>query len=406
MTVLFWPLMLLMVAVAAAVVIIPLNRQPPTDTLARRDANLHIVRERLAELEAERRSGKLDEESYQQLRIEVERTALVDLPEDAPQLAVASPWRWPALLLVLILPLGGLVYYYQGGYQGEVANWIDLLERHGNRLEQAIYRPEALREVADGDLPGLIRVLQARVLTQGKNDPDSLYALGMAYLEMEDPQPALIMLERVLTLDPGYQDARLAYIQGMLQLGTLAFRAGEYQAAINAWQPLLAIWPPNSPTYQQLQKDIGSARARLAGDTAPAPSLLGTAVATAADADTPPGDTPKISVTVDLDPELASRISPEDTLFVFARPAQGPTMPLLVERLPVGDFPMEVILDQNDAMMPSLRLADAGSLVIGARVSRAGEAIPQAGDLEGLSGAVSLAEGSPAVKLLIDQVVP
>jgi len=402
--ILFWIVMVLMVVVAGAVVIRPLTSPPPATGLEREAANLNIVRERLAELEAERASGKLDEAGYAQLRAEVERTALSDIGDGAQTAGGAGGWRIPALLVVMVLPVAGFFYYYQTGYQGEVASWLLTLERHGDRLDQAIYRPESIREVAGGDLPGLIRVLQSRVLAQGKNDPDSLYALGVAYLEQDEPRPALVMLERVLTLEPQYQEARVAYARGMLQLGSEAFRAGEYQAAIDAWQPLLAIQPPDSPIYGMIQDGIDAARAHLAGGVAPPaaapPGPVVAQVETAADGGA------RISVQVDLDPELASRISPQDTLFVFARPAQGPAMPLAVERLQVGDFPVEVVLDDSDAMTPSLRLADAGEVVVQARVSRAGDAMAQPGDLEGVTGTIDLAGGSRSVDLLIDQVVP
>lgn len=393
--ILFWVVMLAMVLAAMAVVIAPLTRQAPM-VGGRREANLRIVQERLSELENDHQLGTIDQATYQQLRTEVERTALQDIPQQEAQSATAGPWRWLALLLVVSLPLGGLVYYHQTSYRGQVAGWLQLLERHGDRLEQAIYRPEAITQVADGDLPGLIRVLQSRVLAQGKQDPDSLYALGLAYLELDEPQPALVMLEQVLSLEPDYPDARLAYARGMIQMGSAAFRAGDYQAAIDAWHPLLAVQPPDSPTYRMIEDGINAARANLAGDS-PAP------------ASTPPaasGEGPSISVTVSLDPSLAQRISPEDTLFVFARAAQGPPMPLLVERRRVEAFPMEVVLDENDAMLPSLRLADTGAVVVGARVSRAGDAIAQPGDLEGLSGTIDLAGGSRTVALTIDQVVP
>ena len=397
--ILFWLIMVLMVVIAAAVVLRPLTSPPPATGTERRQINLDIVRERLAELEAEHHSGKLDEAAYRQLRTEVERTALSDLPDHEQTADTGGNWRWPAIAMVMILPLAGLYYYYQQGYQGEVAGWLQRLERHGERLEQAIYRPESIREVADGDLPGLIQVLQSRVLAQGKNDPDSLYALGIAYLEQDQPRPALVMLERLISIDPGYQEARVAYARGMLQLGGEAFRAGEYQVAIDAWQPLLALQPPDTPTYRMIQDGIAAARARLAGE-APPPAAPAPAGETVADTGA------RISVRVDLDPQLASRITPTDTLYVFARAAEGPRMPLVVERLQVGDFPVEVVLDENDAMTPSLSLADAGEVVVQARVSRVGDVIARPGDLEGISGAIDLAGGSRSVDLLIDQVVP
>ena len=92
-----------------------------------------------------------------------------------------------------------------------------------------------------------------------------------------------------------------------------------------------------------------------------------------------------LRVSVSLDPALAARVQPGDTLFVFARAAEGPRMPLAIVRQPAGTAAVEVTLDDSSAMAPQFKLSGFPRVVVGARISRSGNATPQPGDLEGLS---------------------
>jgi len=81
-------------------------------------------------------------------------------------------------------------------------------------------------------------------------------------------------------------------------------------------------------------------------------------------------------------------------------------MPIAVIRQDADGFPVEVVLDDSRAMTPALKLSDIPRVVIGARVSKRGDAIPQPGDLQGFSPALTLAEEpSPSISLIIDEVV-
>jgi cytochrome c-type biogenesis protein CcmH len=139
---------------------------------------------------------------------------------------------------------------------------------------------------------------------------------------------------------------------------------------------------------------------------APAPS--GPPAAVAPDADQPTaGESasaiPGVDVNVSLAPELAGQMPPGTTVFVFARAASGPPMPLAVQRLSVADLPATVRLDDSMAMMPAMRLSGFPQVLVGARVSPSGQAMPQPGDLEGLTGPISIADAG-TVNVTIDRV--
>jgi cytochrome c-type biogenesis protein CcmH len=106
---------------------------------------------------------------------------------------------------------------------------------------------------------------------------------------------------------------------------------------------------------------------------------------------------------VTLSPELAAKVSPEDTLFIFARAADGPPMPLAVQRRKAGDLPVAFALDDSMGMGQGRKLSAVPRVIVGARISRSGNATPQPGDLQGASGAV--ANSAEGVRLVIDTEV-
>jgi cytochrome c-type biogenesis protein CcmH len=91
-------------------------------------------------------------------------------------------------------------------------------------------------------------------------------------------------------------------------------------------------------------------------------------------------------------------------LFVFARETNGPPMPVAIVRATKKDLPFNFRLDDSVSMMPSRKLSDVGTVVIVARLSKSGQAMPQSGDLEGMSQPVS--PGAEGVAIVIDRERP
>jgi len=54
-------------------------------------------------------------------------------------------------------------------------------------------------------------------------------------------------------------------------------------------------------------------------------------------------------------------------------------------RKKVSDLPVTFTLDDSSAMSPATRLSGTPQVIIGARISKSGNAMPQPGDLQGLS---------------------
>ena len=79
-------------------------------------------------------------------------------------------------------------------------------------------------------------------------------------------------------------------------------------------------------------------------------------------------------------------------------------MPLAVLRGTAAELPKSFALTDAMAMAPGMTISRAKNVVVEARISKSGNATPQAGDLRGTSTAV--APGANGVRIVIDQVVP
>jgi cytochrome c-type biogenesis protein CcmH len=186
------------------------------------------------------------------------------------------------------------------------------------------------------------------------------------------------LLAAALQFDPN--NVKALYLSGFA-----AVESGDAKQASTHWNKLLQLLPANS-------EDAVAVRQRLAELGQPVtPSALA-------------GDAASISGTVRLSAELKVKVQPGDTLFVFARAAQGPRMPLAILKLEAKDLPARFSLDDSMAMSPQMKLSNFPEVVIGARISRSGNAMPQPGDLEGTSEPVKL--GAKGVAVAINRVVP
>jgi cytochrome c-type biogenesis protein CcmH len=107
--------------------------------------------------------------------------------------------------------------------------------------------------------------------------------------------------------------------------------------------------------------------------------------------------------TVRISPRLKGKFDPEDTVFIYARAAEGPPMPLAVQRVKARELPADFALDDSMAMAPGMELSAHPRVVVTARVSKSGGATPQPGDLQGASAPV--ANDADGVAVIIDTVV-
>jgi len=207
-------------------------------------------------------------------------------------------------------------------------------------------------------------------------------ALAMAQGRTLDGEPERILL-RALAIDPNN-------VKALLLAGTAAFNRNDGTAAVRHWERVLGLLPAESDMVQRVQASIAQARS-LGGSSGGKTQIARPAQAPGAG---------RVSGVVTLAPQLAGKVAPGDTVFIFARAAEGPRMPLAILRKRASDLPVRFTLDDSMAMAPQMKLSAFPQVIIGARVSKSANASPQPGDLQGSSAPISV--GAKSVSVVID----
>ena len=190
------------------------------------------------------------------------------------------------------------------------------------------------------------------------------------------------VINRILKANPNQNNA-------LLLAGSASFAEGRFAQAIQYWERVRASLPPQSEDLNALDSALAQARERLAPGRASAQlSASGRASAQPPPAGSASAQPPsaastapaRISGRVSLAPELAAQTSPGDTVFIYATPAQGGRMPLAIVRTTVAALPFDFVLDDSQAMGPQTKLSSASEVVLKARISKTGQAMPQPGE--------------------------
>jgi cytochrome c-type biogenesis protein CcmH len=426
---LFWTLAGGLLLLASLVVLWPLwpGRAKPTEAGApsQNAINLELFRQQLAELDADLANGKLDPEQHQSARRELERELLHDVGDSgatAPEHPKRGRWLLP--VLALVLPALAVAIYQATGTPDIIprlaaTNTAPPTAGHGN-----------------GEMPPL-DVLAERLaarLAQNPEDLEGWMMLGRTWFALGQPAQALKALEAAYALAPENLDVKLTYAEALAanndnslegqpaQLisevlaaepdhtnarwlsGMLSFQRGQYTAAIQSWQRLLAQTDPNSRDAEDLRGLIEEARQRggmVGGPAEPTKPKPAESAPTAANG-------VRIHASISIIPELADQVPANALVFVYAKAANGPPMPLAAQRLRVNDLPTTLTLDDSMAMNPAMKLSNFPEVVIGARISMTGQAMPGPGDWQGETGPVKVHEGGdPAVvPVVINQRLP
>ncbi|MEJ2418074.1 MAG: hypothetical protein P8Y45_14330 [Exilibacterium sp.] len=89
-----------------------------------------------------------------------------------------------------------------------------------------------------------------------------------------------------------------------------------------------------------------------------------------------------VPVNVSVSSNIADKLSAQDSVFIFARATNGSKAPLAVVKKQVKDLPLTITLNDSMSMMPSHSLSSADEIIVGARISKSGNAIRSPGDFE------------------------
>lgn len=369
----FWIGASLLLLTALAILLLPVLRNRREQAEEDRTAlNVALYQERLAELGSQREAGVLSAEQYEAGRAEAGRELIDDTEGTAAPAVRSTLGRKLPLVLAVLLPLLGVGLYLHWGAIDEVQLAREFqvqpnsMEEMVSRLERTV---EAQPDSAEGwyflartymamERPAdAARALEQAIRLAGR-EPELLGLLAQAQYFANDKQwdtSLQTLADEALAADPDE-------VTTLGLLGIAAFESERYADAVTYWERLAASLPHGDPTSDAIQSGIDTARQRagLASKT-PAPAAV--------DADA------GVRVRVSLAPELGDKVEAGDAVFIFARAASGPVMPLAVRRLTVAELPAEVVLNDADAMMPQLKLSAHPQIVLIARVSRTGDAM-------------------------------
>ena len=385
------------------------------------------ARRKLKALEQARAQGVLNEAEYAAKRAALGEQMLAAI--DAPPARGRSGF-FAALGIALLLPASAIVLYRLVGEPRALDTTGAAPSAAPNAQAPADHEQNMQQAIA-----GLEQKLK-----QNPDDAEGWTLLGRAYEATERFAEARDALKHAHTLSPDDPDTTVAYaealalasdsrriegeprtlIEGVLKiapenqrglwlLGISEYQSKKYDSAIALWQRLLAALPKDSNIAQSVQHQIASAEAARDG-RAPPPEQEAVASGDAADsaaAATQPAASgaPHLTVKVALDAKLKDKLAPGDVLFVYAKAANGPPMPVAIQRLQASQLPATIVLSDGMGMMPSMKLSQFPQVIIGARVSKSGNAIAQSGDLQTISKPVAVTSTAP-IELTIDQVVP
>jgi cytochrome c-type biogenesis protein CcmH len=429
----FVVLCIVLAALAVAWLVLPLVRARDTRVIDRAAFNVGILKDQRAELERDLARGAIGDTAFAEAHAELERRVLEESAPAAAAISTGRGARRSAIAIAAGLPVAALLLYLAFG------------ARHAfdPEITEAKTAQQLTELLMKGDADTAIEQINAQLkrASSSANTGDLLFILARAHTlkgqfkdaaaayeklnEIAPDEPTLLtdwadvialsqgrsmkgrpeqLVDRALSIEPDHSRA-------LAMAGAAAYERGDYAAAVAKWEKLRERAAGTEITAQ-LDQSIAQARAagNLPRSLALAKKDAGTKASDKAvdQARDKPSTNEKgsagttVSGRVSVDAAVAKNAAPGDTVFIVARAASGPRAPLAVKRLQVKDLPMQFVLDDSLAMAPEFKLSGFSEVIVTARVSKNGDAMPKAGDLEAQSVAVKV--GAKDVALLIDRV--
>jgi cytochrome c-type biogenesis protein CcmH len=406
-----------MVLVSFAFVLQPLWRKShavivdaPVDQDQR---NIMIARQRLVELEEQRRTGVLTQSQYDEQFVELEQALSDDLDIKSKVIPSSSQGRWIFYVLILAIPLLASSMYFTLGNVEAISHSEEMAKANpqaptaediNKMVEGLAERLKASPDDANGWL------MLGRSYQQLQQFPKAVNAFANAYRLLGDQVEVMLqyaeaiafandkslngkpseLINKALTLEP--ENLNALWLGGMMKA-----QQNDRQGAIILWRKLASLLPANIP---EAKKEIQNAIANLENSTPGAvkqPESEQTETAVAANV--------SVAIEVSLSSDYQKSVVPEDTVFIYAQALSGPKMPLAIVRKKVSDLPIKVSLDDTMAMMPTMKLSNFEKVKLLARISKSGNAMTQPGDLIGVIEQVLLSDTGKSNKIIINSEV-
>ena len=436
MNITFWVLTSMMLLLAIGLLVFPLLKAGQRASVAYKESNLKINDDKIEELNQDLADGRIDQAFYKVAREELDRELLLDVPAEsidtAAQHYVNSAKRHPLLSLsiTIFVPMLALLLYLELGMHAaseegfvaeqKQAEQVPSIEEMAVRLEQKIEQSGGT--VEEWTMLGRAHkylgknVLAEKAfevaLEQDENNAQLMLELAEVVALNNDKkftEKSRDLVMRAYELEP--DNANVLWF-----IGVAEYQQGNYHEAISYLVKLLPAAAGEEDVMKSIVSIIARSREQLiaAGEKMPELEELGLEeMRKVASANAEPavsaqpaaeGTGRRFEVAVDVSDDIRQKFSASDSVFVYAKAAQGPRMPLAVQRMTLAELPATVILDDSMAMVAGMSISAFDELVISARISRSGSAIAQSGDYIGEKPVDNSME--TALSISIDSEVP
>jgi cytochrome c-type biogenesis protein CcmH len=420
--------------VAGVVVWVLLRQGPVVTSASQSQANVKVYREQILDLDREHANGHLSDAEWQLSRDELSVRLLQDTAvEDEPHV-ITQAQSWPtAVVVALVFPIAALGLYI----------WLGTPEAINPMPPAAVSAEAATEQAAPPNLDQIVENLASK-LQADPNNLEGWVLLGRTHRSMGNLDAALSAFDRALKLNADDElilaraEVLAAKNQGrfdgepwrvigevlqrdpqnyaaLLLAGSASYANNRYADALEFWQRARLRLSADHPDVPNLIEAMSTVQAKLKNQASPSatPAAQG-APSAPASVSAASGTAPAAAVTsatggtasalnvsgqVRLSAALKSQTSPTDVVFVYAVPANGERMPLALLKTTVAQLPLKFTLDDSSAMLPDRKLSGASQVLVKARISKSGNAIPQPGDWEGSLGPVKV--GSTGLDLEI-----
>jgi len=393
------------------------------DTLEheRQRQNVLIFKERLAELEAEYAQGKHKEETFVQLKSELEAGLLIDAERTENTKSSAASVATLGFKNMIIIGLSAvLIIALSYGSYFKLGAYDDVSQASAMRFDDQEIK-QAKASADQGDMTALLEQLHQK-LQQSPENIEGWRLLARSAMNTEYYDLAVESYTHIIRIfDATDESTASVYgllaqahyyqnqgqfnsaVQGALDqafkenpnevnsLGLMAINAfsnENYSVAIEFWQRIL-VAVPDHPS--KISIEAGIQRAQIALGETPMNIKQATAqtsnVANKQKANNTESNdaVARIQVEVNIAAEVLAQVNANDTVFIFAKAAAGtgPAMPLAARKLKVSDLPITIELNDQSAMGPMAKLSQVSHANVVARISKSGQPIAQTGDYEG-----------------------
>ena len=412
--------------VAGVVVWVLLRQGPVVTSASQSQANVKVYREQILDLDREHANGHLSDAEWQQSRDELSVRLLQDTAlEDEPQVITqAQSWR-TAVVIALVFPISALGLYI----------WLGAPEAISPMPPASALAEAATEQAAAPNLDQIVENLASK-LQADPNNLEGWVLLGRTHRSMGNLDAALSAFDRALKLNADDElilaraEVLAAKNQGrfdgepwrvirevlqrdpqnygaLLLAGSASYANNRYADALEFWQRARLRLSADHPDVPNLIEAMSTVQAKLKNPASPSstPAAQSAQGAVPAQGSAASGAAPAAAVAsaaggaasalnvsgqVRLSAALKSQTSPTDVVFVYAVPANGERMPLALLKTTVAQLPLKFTLDDSSAMLPDRKLSGASQVLVKARISKSGNAIPQSGDWEGSLGPVKV----------------